>query len=112
MLFKEVRQIALALPETEERLSWDTPTFFVRNKVFARLLEDGERMAIKHNELERHALVAQAPKVFSIPPHYANYPMIVLQLATIQPNECQALLEEAWRFVAPRKLLEQFNANA
>ena len=103
--FDKLRSLALRFPETSERLCWETPTFYVRKKLFARLLEDGVSLAIKTTDLERMALCQLEPETFSVPPHYANYPMFVIQLRTIEVDELERLLDIAWRLVAPKKLL-------
>lgn len=59
------------------------------------------------SELYRHALVAAKPDVFSVPAHYQNYAMVVVRLERVDAAEFKDLLREAWRMVAPKKLLEK-----
>jgi hypothetical protein len=106
MTFEQVRKIALSLPEVEESTSYGTPAFKVRKKPILRLLEDGERVVINCSELYRHALVKGNPDAFSIPPHYQNYPMVVVRLESIDKKEFKEFLTESWRIVAPKKVLE------
>ncbi len=105
MTFEKVREFALSLPEVYEKPCYGTPAFRVGKKLFARLLEDGERVVIVCSELYRHALVKAKPKIFSIPPHYEKYDMVVVRLESVDPDEFKDLLREAWRMVAPQKLL-------
>jgi hypothetical protein len=65
MTFDEVREFVLSLPEVEEQLSYGTPSFRAGNKLFARLLEDDERLVIVCSELYRHALVKANPETFT-----------------------------------------------
>ena len=43
---ENVRQLALAMADVEEQSSYGMPAFYVRRKLFARLLEDGDSVGI------------------------------------------------------------------
>jgi hypothetical protein len=101
----EVRELALALPEAHERPSYGTPGFRVRDKLFARMLEDGESLAVKVTFDQREVMVASAPETFVVTPHYQAYPMVVVRLGHIDRGLLREVLEEAWRQAAPRSLL-------
>lgn len=105
-----VRQILLALPGVEERPSYGgTPAFRVRDRFIARLHEDDEHLVLKVGWDERAALVASEPEAFSITPHYENSPMVLVRLATVDPDEFRELLIESWRMSAPRRLAEAYD---
>jgi hypothetical protein len=108
--FDTVRQLALALPDVQERPSYGTPSFRVRDKLFARLLPDGESIVLKIDFAERAALTASAPETFSATPHYQNYPMMIVRLATVDPRELEQLLVGAWRHTAPKRLVALHDA--
>lgn len=98
--------MALALPEASERLCYGTPAFYVRRKLFARMLEDGESLVVKVDFGEREALTRAAPETFVVTPHYKNYPMVIIRLGAVAPDELEEQIEEAWRQVAPTRLLD------
>lgn len=102
---EELHALALALPQAHERPAWGRPSFRVKDKIFASMSPDGVEVAIKVAEDERQALVAGDPATFSVPPHYQNYGMVVVQLATADLDELRELLTEAWRMIAPKRLL-------
>jgi hypothetical protein len=108
--FDGVRALAFALPETEEGLSYGTPAFRVKGKLFARLRDDEELLVVKVGFGEREALMAEDPVTFSITPHYQNAPMVLVRLATVDPEHLRELLTEAWRSVAPKRLVAAFDA--
>ena len=108
--FDTVRAFALTLPETEERPSYGTPAFRVRNKLFARLREDGELLVVRIGFFERDVLIADNPATFSVTPHYQSSPMVLVRLASVEPDELQELLTEAWRFAAPKRLVASYDA--
>jgi hypothetical protein len=90
------------LPEVEQGVTYGTSACKIRGKLFVRLLEDGARIAIFTHE--REALVAAAPQTFTVPAHYVNYPMVVVELDTVDPVELSELLAESWRIRAPKRL--------
>ncbi|MGH2604280.1 MAG: MmcQ/YjbR family DNA-binding protein, partial [Dehalococcoidia bacterium] len=101
---------ALTLPEAEEGPSYDTPGFRVRGKLFAWLREDGELLVVRIDRGEREALIAEAPLVFLVTPHYESYPFILVRLDTVDPEHLQELLIEAWRLAAPKRLVAAYDA--
>src|SRR5947207_13823793 len=69
MTFDDVRRIALALPEAEERLTWDTDiTFRVRDKIFAIGGEGADRVSIKA-DLETQAELTEMDPSNELPEH-------------------------------------------
>jgi hypothetical protein len=107
-----VRRIALALPRTEERPSYNgTAGFRVKSRgMFAREREDGETIALKIDYGERSALTAMQPETFQVTPHYENYPWVIVHLATVDPGELEELLTEAWRLTASKTAVKAFDA--
>lgn len=94
---KTVRRIALAFPKTEERSCYGTPGFYVRKKIFARLLEDGDSVVVKIDYDRREVLMKSDPQTFFITDHYRNYPMMIVRLSAVSTAELQELLEGAWQ---------------
>jgi hypothetical protein len=92
---EDVRELALALPGTSEKPSYGTPGFRVADKLFARVLDDFTSIVVWCELDQRDALVASAPRVFSVTPHYLGYPMVVVDLATVGHVRLADLLEEA-----------------
>jgi hypothetical protein len=103
--FEVVRQWLLALPGLEEGISYGTPAFKVGGKFLARLREDGESLVIKVEYAVREVLMAADPETFYITDHYSCYPMMLVRLSRVKPDELKGLLEEAWRNLAPKRLV-------
>ncbi len=104
-----VRAIALGLPSTTEKPCWGTPAWYVKGKIFARILEDGASVVVKVDFDERAALVQEDPKVYAVTPHYESYPMVIVRLAKVSKGDLDERLVEAWRFCAPARLLAQLD---
>ena len=101
-----MRQLALALPEVTEGRSYGTPAFHVRGKLLARLCEDGETLAIKIEPAEREFRILANPDAFFVTDHYVGYPMMLVRLSVVQADDLRLLLEQAWRMVAPKRLVQ------
>jgi hypothetical protein len=101
---EDVRELALALPDTSEKPSYGTPGFRVADKLFARVLDDFASIVVFVDLDQREMLVASQPQIFSVTPHYQGYPMVIVQLATVGRGLLADLLEEAWRLRAPARL--------
>ncbi|MBN8232640.1 MmcQ/YjbR family DNA-binding protein [Corallococcus macrosporus] len=102
----DVREMALALPSTEERPSYGTPGFRVSNKLFARVLDD-DSIVIKVDFEHREALLDSKPDMFEVTPHYQDWPMVIVRLKTVNRRLLEALLKEAWRRCASARLLKE-----
>jgi hypothetical protein len=101
-----VRALALRLPEVEERSSYGTPGFRVRDKLFARLREDGELLVLRVGVLEREALIEEDPVTFLVTPHYESSEMVLVRLSAVQEEQLGDLLTRAWLFTAPKRLAD------
>jgi len=121
--WEDVRRVALALPEAEERtsraglLSWQ-----VRGRVFAwerplrrsdlDALGDaapgGPILGVRAPDLgAKEALVAGEPACFTTP-HFDGYPAVLVRLADAPPDVLVELITEAWLDRAPVRLARAF----
>lgn len=107
----DVRDAVLALPETSEKLSWGRPTFRVRDKIFAALGEDDASIAFRCPREDRDELISAEPRKFFIRAgHDDNYHWIRAHLAAVDDvRELRAMLTDAWRMTAPKRVLKAFD---
>ena len=110
--FEDVCALASRLPGVERAVSYGTPSLKVKGKFLLRLKEDGETVAIKVPMDDRDVLLQIDPQVFFITDHYRGYPAILFRLAAINPSQLADLLERAWRFVAPPRLVAAHDSAA
>jgi hypothetical protein len=104
-----VRRLALALPGVEEGVSYGTPGFRVRGKFLARLWEDGATLVVKCGDDERDFRMKANPETFFVTDHYRGYPTVLVRLARVRQADLQAVLEEAWRRQAPKRLVKEYD---
>ena len=96
------------LPEVEESTWYRTPALKVRGKAFCRMKEDGENLVVRVVDLEdKEALLQSDGEVFHTTPHYDGYPFVLVRLAAVPCPMLAELLEDAWRCVAPKSLLDR-----
>jgi hypothetical protein len=111
MSFATVRRAALALPAVEEGVSYGTPSFRVRGKFLARLREDGETLAVKCGFDERDLRIQAEPETFFTTDHYRGYPTVLVRLTHVTTADLRAVLEQAWRVNAPKRLVKEYDHN-
>ena len=108
----DLRRIALALPETTEKVTWDVDiTFRVRDKIFAIMGQDGAQASIKATLEAQQALVASEPETFSVSAYTGRYGWTSVVLARVSAEELADLVEDAWRRTAPKRLVAAYDAS-
>jgi hypothetical protein len=112
---ERVRELCLALPETNERLSHGSPCWFIRDKrCFVMYLDDHHgdgRLALwcAAPEGMQRALVDSAPEHYFVPPYVGHRGWLGVRLdRDLAWDEIAGAIEDAWLEVAPKRLAESF----
>lgn len=112
----QVRAHGLALPETNERLSHGAPTFFIRDKktfvMFVDNHHDDGRLAIwcAAPAGVQENLVETEPERFFRPPYVGHRGWIGVRLdVDVEWDEIGEIMTDAYRHVAPKKLIAQLD---
>jgi hypothetical protein len=101
----DVRRLALALPETAERPSYGTPGFRVKDRLFARIHQDGCSLVLWcASEEEKESLILSEPGVFFSTPHYEGHALVLARMATLDAARLAELLDDAWEVRAPARV--------
>jgi len=103
-----LRKICLALPEAEEKLTWDHPTFRVRDKIFAMFAVAEVRPSVtcKAPEGSQAILVGADPARFYVPPYVGPRGWVGMRLDDgVDWKEVAQLVERSYRMTAPKRLL-------
>jgi hypothetical protein len=117
---KDVRRIALSLPDTSE--AEDRFAFRVRNKkkdkqfVWAwnervhpkkARVPNPKVLAVRvAGRAEKLALLASDKEKFFTEPHYDGFPAVLVRLPAVGVRELRALITTAWRCQAPPALTD------
>jgi len=119
----DVRQIALALPETSERVSRDLNQWRVKDKLFVweRPLRradlealgdrapDGPILGVRVEHLgAKEALLASDEGVCFTTPHFDGYAAILVRLDRITVADLDEVIVEAWLARAPKRLVKAY----
>jgi hypothetical protein len=106
----DVRRLALSLPATTEKPSYGTPGFRVKDRLFARIREEGDLLVVWTADLgEKEALMASEPDKFTSTPHYDGHVTMLVRMGAVDADELLELLTESWRLRAPAKLVAEFD---
>jgi hypothetical protein len=109
----QMRKIALSLPEVEEKSHFGKPDFRVKNKIFSGLSEDGRQATLKLPSAVQVPLVKKRPETFSFAAGaWGRSGWTLVALGRIEREELRALVVEAWRLTAPKKLVQALNGKA
>jgi len=112
-----LRALCLAFPGTSERLSHGTPAWFINEqRQFVMYLSDHHgddriRFWCAAPPGAQEALVATRPQQFFRPPYVGHRGWLGVYLhLPVDWDEIAGIVEEAYRRVAPAKLLAQLEA--
>ena len=113
---EDLRQIALALPETIGDESGSSYKVAGKAIVWPWLERvDPKRARVPNpdvigvqvaDESEKELLIEMDPSVFFTEPHYDGYPAILVRLPEIDVATLETILRDAWRCRAPKSLLK------
>ena len=112
----KLRHICLALPETTERLSHGEPTWFVRDKKTFVTYADhhhDDRLGFwcAAPDGAQGAMVASEPDRFFRPPYVGHRGWLGVYLdVPVEWDEIADIVEDAYRMVAPKKLVAELDA--
>ncbi len=122
----DIRELALALPETTEAIAWgNRPAYQVRGKSFViyrdtrpdALDADGERLTDVvvfscSSPEEKEGLLASGPPWFTTA-HFDGYSSILVRLSELGKvtlDELSEVVEDAWLARAPKRLAKEWLA--
>jgi hypothetical protein len=121
--WEDVRRLALALPETSERVSREKRQWRVKDKLFVweRPLRPKEIEALGADAPDgpilgarvehvgaKEALIADDPRVFFTTPHFEGYAAILVRLDRIAPRDLEEVVTEAWLARAPPRAIKEY----
>ncbi|SRR5258708_22152492 len=103
--FDDVRSMALALPEVEEILTWETDvTFRVRKKIFVIGGDGADRISVKATPTAQAELLDLDPETFARAPYTGRFGWVTVVLGRVDRGVLDGLLRDAWRSAAPAAL--------
>jgi hypothetical protein len=101
------RAIAAALPEVTESSHFEVVDFRVRNKIFATL-PDPAHMVVRIDPTEQAALLAEDDQTWSAEGYWGRMGWTKVRLATVDEAQLREIVLDAWRRVAPKRVVAAF----
>ncbi|HTA06467.1 MAG TPA: MmcQ/YjbR family DNA-binding protein [Solirubrobacteraceae bacterium] len=123
--WEDVRRLALALPESEERVSREKRQWRVKGKLFVwerplrpkEIVELGEEApegpvlgARVEHLIAKQALIEDDPSVYFTTSHFEGYAAVLVRLQRVALDELEEVVTEAWLARAPKRLLAEYLA--
>jgi hypothetical protein len=108
----DVRAFASTLPRSYEALVHGRVKFRVGRIVYLSFSRDGDVMGFAFPKQFRDALVESEPGKFSLPsPSDMRYHWVHVRLAALEADEMRDLVEDAWAFTVPKRVVEEYAAS-
>lgn len=115
-----VRKLCLALPESHEKTAWGTPTFRVKDKLFAMWTDadshngkGNEAVWIKSDLDNQQLMITMEPKRYFKPPYVGPNGWVGAYCnGKTDWKTVEAMLRDAWLSIMPRKLLKALESGA
>jgi hypothetical protein len=103
------RQLALALPETEEHSHFSIPDFRVRKKIFATLHADKNYMMVKLSLTDQSVFCAfDKTVIFPVPGGWGRKGATFVNLKKVRKAMLADALTTAWKNTAPPKMVAKY----
>ena len=108
----DVCAFARTLPRTNEGLVRGQVKFRIGRIVYLALSRDGSTLGFAFPKYLRDALIESEPGKFSLPRQSdLRYHWVHVSLAAIDLDEMRELVEDAWAFTVPKRVVEEYLAS-
>ena len=108
---EDIRAVAAALPRSTEAVVRGRIKFRVGRIVYLALSRDETTMGFGFPKEWRQALIDAEPDKFSLPSQSdMRYHWVHVRLDAIGADEMLELVEDAWAFTVPKRVVEEYAA--
>jgi hypothetical protein len=108
----EVCAFARTLPRSSEALVRGRVKFRIGRIVYLSFSRDGTVMGFAFPKAWRDALVEAEPDKFSLPDESdLRFHWVHVRLAAIDADEMRDLVEDAWAFCVPKRVVEEYRTS-
>ena len=107
---ERLRRISLGFPEAVEKETWGHPTFRVKDKIFVGCGYDDDGIATASMKSSEQEALLEMGRPFFYPAYVGSTGWIGLFLDEIRDwGEVEELVEDSYRLIAPKRLVEELN---
>jgi hypothetical protein len=108
----EVRAFASTLPRSSEAIVRGRVKLRIGRIVYLAFSRDGTEMGFAFPKEWRDALIEAEPEKFSLPGESdLRYHWVHVRLAMLGRDEMRELVEDAWAFVVPKRVADEYRAS-
>jgi hypothetical protein len=80
----EARKIMLSIPGTDERLWFNQPSVFIRDRFLAKTHHKEDAVTLQVGSMEMRDMMLEAePGLFYITDHYRKFPFVLIRLSAL-----------------------------
>ena len=109
---EQFREMALSLPEAEERDHFGRPSFRVRNKIFATLWIREKRAMVKLSPVDQAVFCDLNKAIFyPVPGVWGKRGSTFIELNKASRSIAKEALLNAWQQAAPQLLIKRYTAH-
>lgn len=106
---EQARQMALALPETEEKPHFDLTSFRIKNKIFTTIHVHKNYVMVKLTPIDQSVFCAYNKEVvFPVPGGWGKKGATFINLKKVRKSMLMDALTTAWKTTAPPKIVEKY----
>lgn len=103
------KQLALSLPEVEEKSHFDQPDFRVKGKIFAVLHPGKNEMMVKLSVIDQSVFCSiDKTIIYPVPGGWGRKGATLVNLQKVTKDLLLDALTIAWKTVAPKKLVAKY----
>lgn len=107
LTFDAIREIGLALPNTEEGTAWGTPVLRVNGTIFTGIpihkSAEPNSVMFRVDVADRDLLIQEQPDVYYTAAHYESYPCVLVRFARVTRDALDDLVRMAHRYASAQK---------
>jgi hypothetical protein len=101
-----VRKLALTFPEVSEQPHFEKPSFRIKNKIFATLLEKENRCVLKLSLVDQSVFATAIKAVYPVKGTWGKQGWTIVELKAIRKDVFTDALTTAYCAIAPKKLAQ------
>lgn len=103
------RQLALSMPEAQEKSHFDIPDFRVKNKIFATIHIAKNYMMVKLSPIDQSVFCSYDKDViFPVPGGWGRQGATFISLAKVRKAMLRDAIQAAWKTTAPVSLRKKY----
>jgi len=112
-ILEKISSICLSLPDTKLTMTWGSPHFRVKEKIFCGCGEKGGRYSVGFKLEKPHAARVLKDPRFQVAPYVGKHGWVLMDASKVKDwGEVRRYIEESYELIAPTKSLEKIDSRS